>query len=101
MLLAVSLTLSRGNVGSTGHNDLIRISLRIKVTKKKKSITALVCINEIENVISVLFYDAFPIAHLLMLNYLYECLSSVFAPLKKIVSLVAQTVKNLPAMQET
>ena len=68
---------------------------------KKKSITALVFINEIENVTSDLFYDAFPIAHLLMLNYIYECLSSVFAPLKKIVSLVVQTIKNLPAMQET
>ena len=60
MLLAASLTLSRGSVGSTRHNDLIRISLRINVTLK--SITALVFINEIENVISDPFYDAIPIA---------------------------------------
>ena len=79
MLLAASLTLSRGSVGSTRHNDLIRISLRINVTlKKKKSITALVFINEIENFISDPFYDAIPIAHLLPLNYIYDCLSSVF-----------------------
>ena len=50
--------------------------------------TALVFINEIENVISDPFYDAIPIAHLLTLNYIYDCLSSVFiiiqgAPLKK------------------
>ena len=76
MLLAASLTLSRGSVGSTRHNDLIRISLRINVTLK--SITALVFINEIENVISDPFYDAIPIAHLLTLNYIYDCLSSVF-----------------------
>ena len=76
MLLAASLTLSRGSVGTTRHNDLIRISLRINVTLK--SITALVFINEIENVISDPFYDAIPIAHLLTLNYIYDCLSSVF-----------------------
>ena len=76
MLLAASLTLSRGSVGSTRHNDLIRISLRINVTLK--SITALVFINEIENVISDPFYDAIPIAHLLTLNYIYDGLSSVF-----------------------
>ena len=76
MLLASSLSLNRGSVGSTKHNDLIRISLRINVTLK--SITALVFINEIENVISDPFYDAIPIAHLLTLNYIYDCLSSVF-----------------------
>ena len=76
MLLAASLTLSRGSVGTTRHNDLIRISLRINVTLK--SITALVFINEIENVISDPFYDAIPIAHLLTLNYIYDCLSPVF-----------------------
>ena len=76
MLLAASLTLSRGSVGTTRHNDLIRISLRINVTLK--SITALVFINEIENVISDPFYDAIPIAHLLTLNYIYDGLSSVF-----------------------
>ena len=59
MLLAASLSLSRCSVGSTKHNDL-RISLRINVTLK--SITALVFINEIENVISDPFYDAIPIA---------------------------------------
>ena len=37
--------------------------------KKKKSITALVFINEIENVISDPFYDAIPIAHL-TLNFM-------------------------------
>ena len=78
MLLAASLTLSRGSVGSTRHNDLIRISLRINITFSKKSMTALVFINEIENVISDPFYDAIPIAHLLTLNYIYDCLSSVF-----------------------
>ena len=78
MLLAASLTLSRGSVGSTRHNDLIRISLRINITFSKKSMTALVFINEIENVISDPFYDAIPIAHLLTLNYIYDGLSSVF-----------------------
>jgi len=46
--------------------------------KKRKSITALVFINDIENVISDPFYGAIRIAHLLMLNYIYDCLSSVF-----------------------
>ena len=70
--------LVESSVGSTGHNDLIRISLRINITFFKKSITSLVFINDIENIISYLFYDAFPIAHLLVLNYIYDCLSSVF-----------------------
>ena len=74
--------------------------------KKRKSITALVFINDIENVISDPFYGAIRIAHLLTSNDIYDCLSSVFiiiqgASLKQIVSLVAQTVKNLAAMQET
>lgn len=45
---------------------------------KKKSITALVFINDIENVISDPFYGAIRIAHLLTSNDIYDCLSSVF-----------------------
>ena len=42
-----------------------------------ESITALVLINEIENVISDPLYGAIRIAHL-TLNDIYDCLSSVF-----------------------
>ena len=77
MLLAASLTFSRGSVGSTRHNDLIRISLWINVIFFLESITALVFINEIENVISDPLYGAIRIAHL-TLNDIYDCLSSVF-----------------------
>ena len=78
MLLAASLTFSRGSVGSTTHNDVIRISLWINVIFFLESITALVFINEIENVISDPLYGAIRIAHLLTLNDIYDCLSSVF-----------------------
>lgn len=44
----------------------------------KKSITALVFTNDIENVISDPFYGAIRIAHLLTSNDIYDCLSSVF-----------------------
>ena len=43
-----------------------------------ESITALVLINEIENVISDPLSGAIRIAHLLTLNDIYDCLSSVF-----------------------
>ena len=43
-----------------------------------KGITALVFINKIENVISDPLYGAIRIAHLLTLNDIYDCLSSVF-----------------------
>ena len=58
--LRCSLTFRRVSVGSIGHNDLIRISLRINITFFFLSSTALVFINEIENVHFISFTMHFP-----------------------------------------